>query len=82
MESNALTAMPSRPDAPATSPDPDLLLELHRELWAAQHRQAAAAPGSRQRADADSAVAWFEWLLVDYLQRAARRPRSGRRRAA
>ena len=52
-------------------PDPDVLLELHRELWAAQRRQAEAAPGTQDRLDADAAVSWFEWLLVDYLQRAA-----------
>jgi hypothetical protein len=57
--------------APDPEPDPDVLLELHRELWAAQRRQAATAPGTHDRLDADAAVSWFEWLLVDYLQRAA-----------
>ena len=65
-----------RPDDPAERPvqsdaDADVLLELHRELWAAQRRQAAAAPGTQERRDADSAVGWFEWLLVDYLGRTA-----------
>jgi hypothetical protein len=68
-----------RPDEPAERPvqsDPhaDVLLELHRELWAAQHRQAAAVPGTQERRDADGAVGWFEWLLVDYLQRAVTGP--------
>jgi hypothetical protein len=57
--------------ATEAEPDPDVLLELHRELWAAQRRQAATAPGTQDRLDADAAVSWFEWLLVDYLQRAA-----------
>lgn len=68
----------STSETPAPSgraaPDPDVLLELHRELWAAQHRQAAATPGTHARLDADAAVSWFEWLLVDYLQRAAPGP--------
>ena len=73
-----MTATAPRPDGPAAppAPDPDVLLELHRELWAAQHRQSKAAPGTPERADADSAVAWFEWLLVDYLQGVATQPGS------
>lgn len=58
--------------APTRTSDPDILLELHRELWAAQRRQAATTPGTRARLDADAAVSWFEWLLVDYLQEMAR----------